>query len=156
MIAGGGLGLILGPASTDAVNRAAKTSYSAVTGITQTTRNFGASLGMAVLGTILISRTRTNVASGLSSAGVPSSEAHKFASNLNLSASSSASGAHEPAKYVHAVQIAFAHSTQTVFHIMAGVMAVTFFVAVRFLKRTREPATAVQHDHGFDSGELVH
>jgi hypothetical protein len=54
IIAGAGLGLILGPASTDAVNRAPSTSYSEVTGITQTGRNFGASLGLAMLGTILI------------------------------------------------------------------------------------------------------
>ena len=60
-IAGAGLGLMLGPASTDAVNRAPSTSYSEVTGITQTARNFGASLGLAVLGAILISRNDTNV-----------------------------------------------------------------------------------------------
>jgi hypothetical protein len=59
MIAGAGLGLMLGVASTDAVNRAPRTSYSEVTGITQTARNFGASLGLAVLGAILISRDRS-------------------------------------------------------------------------------------------------
>ena len=58
ILAGGGMGLMLGPASTDAVNRAPSSSYSEVTGITQTSRNFGASLGLAVLGAILISRTR--------------------------------------------------------------------------------------------------
>ncbi len=143
MIAGGGLGLILGPASTDAVNRAAKTSYSEVTGITQTTRNFGASVGLAVLGTVLISRSRTNVAANLVKAGVPSARAHGIASSFNFSASSSGHAAHEPAKYVHAVQLAFAQSTQTVFHIMAAVMAVTFVVAFVFLRRSPEPAHAV-------------
>ena len=49
-----GSALMLGPASTDAVNRAPSTNYSEVTGITQTVRNFGASLGLAVLGTILL------------------------------------------------------------------------------------------------------
>ena len=68
---------------------------------------------------------------------------HRIASTFNFSASSSGHTAHEPAKYVHAVQIAFAHSTQTVFHIMAAVMAVTFFVAIRFLKRGPEPAEIV-------------
>ena len=143
ILAGGGLGLILGPASTDAVNRAANRSYSEVTGITQTTRNFGASVGLAVLGSILISRSRTNVATGLTKAGVPPATAHRDASTFNFSASSSGHTAHESAKYVHAVQIAFAHSTQTVFHIMAAVMAVTFFVAIRFLKRGPEPAEVV-------------
>ena len=153
MIAGGGLGLILGPASTDAVNRAARTSYSEVTGITQTTRNFGASVGMAVLGTILITRTRTNVATGLTNVGVPPSVAHGVASHLNLSPAYSGQTAHEPAKYVHAVQLAFAQSTQTVFHIMAGVMAVTFFIAVRFLKRSHQPE-AVPDERG--AGEFAH
>ena len=65
MLAGAGVGLMLGPASTDAVNRAARASYSEVTGITQTARNFGASLGLAVLGAILVSRNNTNVTSAL-------------------------------------------------------------------------------------------
>jgi hypothetical protein len=34
---------------------------------------------------------------------------------------------------VHGVQLAFAHSTQTVFYVMAGVMAGTFLVSVRGL-----------------------
>ena len=48
ILAGAGLGMMLGVASTDAVNRAPSSSYSEVTGITQTSRNFGASLGLAV------------------------------------------------------------------------------------------------------------
>ena len=38
---------------------------------------------------------------------------------------------------MHSVQLAFAHSTQTVFYIMAGVMVATFIVAVRWLPRGR-------------------
>jgi EmrB/QacA subfamily drug resistance transporter len=107
MLAGAGLGLMLGTASTDAVNRAPRASYSEVTGITQTSRNFGASLGLAVLGAILISRDRTNLR-----------------------------GAHTH----HAAELAFAHSTATVFYIMAGVMAAAFLVAVRGLPRGRVEA----------------
>ncbi len=47
------------------------------------------------------------------------------------------------AALVHDVQIAFAHSTQTLFHIMAGVLAATFVVAVLWMARGRvETATA--------------
>lgn len=35
------------------------------------------------------------------------------------------------------VQLAFAHSTQTVFYIMAGIMVATFIVAIRGLPRGR-------------------
>ena len=81
-LAGAGLGLMLGPASTDAVNRAPSTSYSEVTGITQTARNFGASLGLAVLGAILITRNNTNVTAALTKHGVPSGVAHKVAASF--------------------------------------------------------------------------
>jgi EmrB/QacA subfamily drug resistance transporter len=136
-IAGAGLGLMLGPASTDAVNRAPRTSYSEVTGITQTARNFGASLGLAVLGAILISRNDTNVTEALTKHGVPSGIAHRVAASFSGSGAGSGSGSGRSPALVHDVQLAFAHSTQTVFYIMAGVMAATFIVAVRWLPRGR-------------------
>jgi fucose permease len=137
VIAGAGLGLMLGPASTDAVNRAARTSYSEVTGITQTARNFGASVGLAVLGTILVSRNKTNITAVLVKAGVPSGAAHRVAASFGAAGSSARAGAgHSPA-LVHQVQLAFAHSVQTVFYVMAAVMAATFLVAVRGCPRGR-------------------
>jgi len=136
-LAGAGLGLMLGPASTDAVNRAPSTSYSEVTGITQTARNFGASLGLAVLGAILISRNDTNVTNALTKHGVPSSAAHRVAASFGGSGAPSGSGSGRSPALIHDVQLAFAHSTQTVFYIMAGVMMATFIVAVRWLPRGR-------------------
>jgi EmrB/QacA subfamily drug resistance transporter len=137
-IAGAGIGLMLGTASTDAVNRAPSSSYSEVTGITQTSRNFGASLGLAVLGAILVTQDTTNVTKALTKHGVPSNVAHGVASSLGSSgAGSQSSGGPQPHAVVHDVQLAFAHSTQTVFYIMAAVMAATFFVAIRGLPSGR-------------------
>jgi EmrB/QacA subfamily drug resistance transporter len=136
-LAGAGLGLILGPASTDAVNRAPSTSYSEVTGITQTARNFGASLGLAVLGAILITRNKTNVTAALTKHGVPSGVAHKVAASFGGSGPPAGSAGGRSPALVHDVQLAFAHSTQTVFYIMAGVMVATFIVAVRWMPRGR-------------------
>ena len=70
-IAGAGMGLTLGPVSTDALNRAQSTAYGAVTGVTQTVRNFGGSLGLAVLGSILVTRVVDDVTPRLTSRGVP-------------------------------------------------------------------------------------
>jgi hypothetical protein len=147
-LAGGGLGLMLGTASTDAVNRAPSGNYSEVTGITQTSRNFGGSLGLAVLGAILISRNETNIARALIGHGVPSSVAHRVAASIGFSPASSGSAHGQPHAIVHAVQIAFAHSTQTIFQIMAGLMAATFVIALRGLPRGRvlpaeEPAVGL-------------
>ena len=143
MLAGGGLGLMLGTASTDAVNRAPSTSYSEVTGITQTARNFGASLGLAVLGAILISENDKNITGALTGAGVPHTAARHVAQSFGASAPSGGSASGRPPAVVHAVQLAFAHSTQTVFYIMAGVMAVTFLIAARFLPRGRVAAAEI-------------
>ena len=137
MIAGGGIGLMLTPASTDAVNRAPSTSYSEVTGITQTARNFGASLGLAVLGAILIRQTDSNVTAALTKAGVPSGVAQRVAASVGTGAPGARSASGQPHALVHDVQVAFAHSTQTVFYIMAGVMAFTFLVSVRWLPHGR-------------------
>ena len=147
-LAGAGLGLMLGTASTDAVNRAPSANYSEVTGITQTARNFGASLGLAVLGAILISRNDTNITRALTKHGVPPSVAHRVATSIGFSPTGSASAHGQPHAIVHAVQIAFAHSTQTIFQIMAGLMAATFVIAVRGLPRGRvapheEPAPSL-------------
>ncbi|HEY6762551.1 MAG TPA: MFS transporter [Baekduia sp.] len=134
MLAGAGLGLMLGTASTDAVNRAPSAGYSEVTGLTQTARNFGASLGLAVLGTLLISRNHATVADALVRHGVPHSAAERAAQGFG--ATPPGGSGRSPA-IVHAVQLAFAQSTQTIFYVMAGVMAATFVVAVLWLPRGR-------------------
>jgi len=136
IIAGGGMGLMLGPASTDAVNRAPSTSYSEVTGITQTARNFGASLGLAVLGAILIAQNKANASHALLARGVPSSVAARIAGEFSGHGyAGAASGQRGP--LVHAVEAATAQSTQTVFYIMAAVMAATFLIAVVWFPRGR-------------------
>jgi EmrB/QacA subfamily drug resistance transporter len=134
MLAGAGLGLMLGTASTDAVNRAPSASYGEVTGLTQTARNFGASLGLAVLGALLISRDQTTITSALVRDGVPRKAAEQAAGGFG---SGAPTGSGRSQTLVHDVQMAFAHSTQTIFYVMAGVMAVTFLVAVRWLPRGR-------------------
>ena len=65
VMAGAGMGLMLGQANTDAINRASRYSYGEATGITQTVRNYGASLGFAILGTILITEFRSAITSSL-------------------------------------------------------------------------------------------
>lgn len=126
ILAGGGVGLMLGPLSTDAVNRAPSSSYSEVTGITQTARNFGASLGLAVLGAILIARDKTNVSHALIKEHVSAGRAHEIAESFG--AGSPGGGHAGGGRLTHALQLATAHSTQTIFQVMAAVMAATFLI----------------------------
>jgi predicted MFS family arabinose efflux permease len=146
MLAGAGIGLMLTPASTDAVSRAPRASYSEVTGITQTARYFGASLGLAVLGALLISETKTKVAGALTRHGVPESVADRVASSFGSAASS---GASRSGALAHEVELAFAHSLQPVFYAMAGVLALTFLITLLWLPRGRlEPADRPLADAG--------
>ena len=132
VIAGAGCGLILAPANTDALNRVPADRYGEATGITQTVRNFGSSVGMAVLGTILILENKANLEATASSHGVPKSVADEIADSI-----SQGSGAEAPqqvsgaiGKVVDSIPHDFAMATQTVFYAMAGVMAVAFVVAL--------------------------
>lgn len=134
VMAGAGVGFMLGPVSTDAINRAPNTSYGEATGITQTVRNYAAAFGLAVLGSILTTQNRANVEDKLGALGLPTSESDKIAHSMTSSGgggseaiSSHASGKTE--EVYQALQGAFANSTQTVFYIMAGVMVACYLVA---------------------------
>jgi EmrB/QacA subfamily drug resistance transporter len=143
VMTGAGAGLVLSPASTDALNRVPRTSYGEATGILQTLRNFGSSLGLAVLGTVLILQNRSNIESSLSGLGVPKERADAIAQALSQSGGGHASGGFAdsagPAarRAFEAVQHDFAQSTQVVFYAMAGVMVVCYVVAHLWMPRGR-------------------
>ena len=79
VLAGAGIGLLLGPASTDATNRSINASYGEVTGITQTVRNYGSALGLAVLGTVLGNVLRDRLTTTFEGFGVPADQAATLA-----------------------------------------------------------------------------
>jgi EmrB/QacA subfamily drug resistance transporter len=130
ILAGAGMGFMLGPASTDAVNRASRLSYGEATGITQTVRNYAASLGLAILGTISVSQTRSHLTSSLIARGVPAARARTAASGFSATGSGSGSLASIP----HYFRADFAQSTQTVLYVMAGIMAVAAIVGFTGLR----------------------
>jgi len=152
VLAGAGMGFMLSPASTDAVNQAGRYSYGEATGITQTIRNYAASLGLAVLGTTLVSRMRTNVSNQLVAQGTPRGVADHLAAGLaqmqNSSSSngSSSSGAPDLSKIPQFYKVAFAQSTATIFYAMAGIMAAAAIVAFVGLKRGVAPEAVAAAD----------
>jgi EmrB/QacA subfamily drug resistance transporter len=141
VIAGAGMGLMLGQANTDAVNRASRLSYGEATGITQTVRNYGASLGFAILGTILISVFRSKITSSLIAKGLPPGAASAQASKIAQLQGGSGNVATIP----QFIRADFAGGTREVLYVMAAIMAVAALVALRGLSRgvQEEPAQAV-------------
>jgi MFS family permease len=143
ILAGAGMGMMLGPASTDAVNRASRLSYGEATGITQTVRNYAASLGLAILGTILVSQMRSPIVTSLISQGLPSARAHAEASSISQSQGGGV------ASIPHFVRLDFAYATRSVLYVMAAIMAaaaITAFVGLRAGVQEQEPKEAPAPD----------
>jgi hypothetical protein len=140
ILAGAGMGLMLGTANTDAVNRASRLSYGEATGITQTVRNYAASMGLAILGTILVSQMRSRLTASLVSQGLSGGAAHARASSIAQSQGSNGSAAAIP----HFVRLDFAYATRSVFYVMAAIMLAAAIIAMLGLRRgvQEQPADA--------------
>ncbi len=136
IVAGAGMGWMLGPANTDAVNRAGNLSYGEATGITQTIRNFGASLGLAALGTILLFNFRSHLTSSLQAAGDP------HAASTAAAMTQSQEGHGSVASIPHYVSLDFAHATEAVLFVMCGIMAFAGLIALFGLERGRQEAAS--------------
>ncbi|WP_229698301.1 MFS transporter [Wenjunlia tyrosinilytica] len=139
VLSGAGIGFLLGPASTDAVNRSIDASYGEVTGITQTVRNYSASVGLAVLGTVLAHVTTDRVTRTFESKGLPSGAAHRLAENIVQSVGGRAATrpptgdgpvAQALRDLAQTIRGDFAEGTRTVFYAMAAALAAAFLCAL--------------------------
>jgi EmrB/QacA subfamily drug resistance transporter len=136
ILAGGGIGFVLTPVTTDAVNRAPRGSFGEVTGVTQTVRYFAASVGLAVLGSVLINQTRSDANASLARLHVPKPIASKIVASINTGAGTAPQHRTGAAATIYAaIQSDFAQATRIVYLAMAGIMAVSFLISVRRMER---------------------
>ena len=142
VMAGAGIGLLLGPASTDAVNRSIGASYGEVTGITQTVRNYGSTLGLAVLGTVLTTVLTHRLTTSLTALGVPAAKAAGIARSAASHDSSAATNvpAALRAPLHAAIGHDFATATQGVFVGMAIALGICLLVALRYPRHLASPS----------------
>ena len=129
ILSGAGMGFMLGPASTDAVNRASRLSYGEATGITQTVRNYAASLGLAILGSLLVSQLHSRVTTSLTGQGLSHQAASAEASKIAQSRSGDVTA------IPHFIRLDFAHAIQSVLYGMSAIMAVAALIAFVGLSR---------------------
>lgn len=130
VLAGFGMGLMVGQSNTDAVNRVPPLKYGEATGITQTLRNYGSSLGLAILGTIFTTVLQNRLTTSLTQHGVPADQAAQQATQL--SSQSGGSGTGSIPLYVRQD---YASASQAVYYTMAGIMAMAFLISARTLRR---------------------
>jgi EmrB/QacA subfamily drug resistance transporter len=143
VLAGAGMGFLLGQANTDAVNHASRYSYGEATGITQTVRNYGASLGFAILGTLLISQFRSAVTVSLIAKGLSAQAAAAQAAKIAQLQGGSGGAAAIPLF----IRADFAHAVSDVLYAMAIIMAVAAFVTLRGMHRDARRG-ARHHERG--------
>ena len=120
ILAGAGMGLMLTPASTDAVNRASRLSYGEATGITQTVRNYSASLGSGGPGDgprLATPRPRDHVARP---DGRAAGSGFRRGGRIAQFQSSGSGGSDSIASIPHFIRLDFAEASRTVFFTMAG------------------------------------
>ncbi len=138
LIAGCGMGMMVGPSNTDAINQVGRLSYGEATGVTQTTRNFGASFGLAALGTLLVTVERNHLTNRLRNLGLRPAAARSAAQKLSTTRQSGPPAgvpASAAAHAYHAAQLSVANGMQAVLYAMGGVMAVAAIVAAAGLRR---------------------
>ena len=149
ILAGFGMGLMIGQANTDAVNRVSRDKYGEATGITQTLRNYGATLGFAILGTILTTVLQSHLKTSLIAQGVPADQAAQQATQASsLSGNGSGSGT-----IPQFVRLDYANAVEAVLYTMAGIMALAFVIALLTLHRGVQAQTADASEDAASTGE---
>lgn len=147
VLAGAGLGLLIGSANTDAVNQVPAENFGEATGVTQTSRNYGASLGIAVFGTILTTAFHSRVESSLATLGISTAQADQVAAAMQGSGGGSPSdafaalGSNADAAY-QLIRSDFAEASQYAFRGMGVAMALAAITAVVGLARTHRSGAA--------------
>jgi hypothetical protein len=139
MLAGAGIGFMLSAASTDAVNRAIGASYGEVTAISQTMRNFGAALGMAVFTTVVTGALTDKLVSSFTALGAGADTARSVVAQV-----SGAAGKSDPAfaklpaavqeKFLDAVQQGYADAVSWAFVGCAIAMAIVVVIGLLYPK----------------------
>lgn len=138
ILAGAGIGLMSSAASTDAVNRAIGASYGEVSAITQTMKNFGGSIGIAVLVTLVTTQLTSNLSSSIIRLGGSADDARDTVNAVTGAggdvSSDSLSGLPQRVQdeILSAVQADYANAAQWAFYGMAVAMAIVFVLALLY------------------------
>jgi hypothetical protein len=115
------------------VNRAIGASYGEVTGITQTVRNYGSSLGIAVLGTVLTTVFANRLTSSFVTLGLPEHTASTIAHTAANGGAGQSDISSAPAalrnQIAEIVSRDYALATRAVLYGMAIALFLTFLAA---------------------------
>jgi EmrB/QacA subfamily drug resistance transporter len=149
VVAGAGIGLMFSPVSTDAVNRAIGASYGEVSAISQTMKNFGGALGLAVFTTIVTSRLTDLLTHSFATFGGTPADAQRAVDQISGASGSASSLSAVPQaiqdQILHAVRSDYAAAVQWAFWGMAAAMAIVAVIGIFYpAGRTSLPETPAE------------
>ncbi|MFJ2645629.1 MFS transporter [Streptomyces sp. NPDC087420] len=145
MVAGAGIGFMFSPVSTDAVNRAIGTSYGEVSALTQTMKNFGGALGLAVFTTVVTQRLTSEVAVSIRRVGGTSQDTRQVVDAITSADGGAKTGGVPSAAreaVLQALRSDYAHAAQVAFYGMALAMAVVAALALSHPRPSGATVTA--------------
>jgi EmrB/QacA subfamily drug resistance transporter len=151
VLMGLGMGLVMSPMSTAAMNAVDRTKAGAASGVLAMTRMVGSTFGVAVMGALVATIGRSKIDSGLPH--VAAATRAKIADGLGSGAT--ISGHHAPAQIVSVVRGAFVSALGTGLTVSAAVTLLGAGVAWKLIaKRIRQPGPApAAKAAGQDAGE---
>jgi EmrB/QacA subfamily drug resistance transporter len=146
LVTGAGLGLVMSPVNTDALNRVGLRVRGEASGIIQTSRNFGSAIGMAILGTIVLTVQQDKIEDLLRKIGVPTGRADDIAAEVLKGGHGISQRASETAGPVgqaigQSFEKNFADAVQAAFATGAGIMALALLVALIFMPSGKQEVT---------------
>ena len=133
--AGAGIGFMFSPAATDMVNRAAESAYGETTSISQSMKNLGGALGMAVFASVSVSKFADAVYRGLGGFGITRERASELAAKITSGHAQSGrapGGGSVKRAAIDAVRKAYAEAAGSVFLAMAVACALLIVIALLY------------------------
>jgi EmrB/QacA subfamily drug resistance transporter len=138
VLMGIGLALVMSPSNTDAMNAAPTLLRGQASGVIQTMRQVGATVGLALMGTIVANVQASKITEVIAEDRIPPAGADALRSALtHESGGGTAPTGAIPPEVIHDVREAVTSAVSTSYWVAAGVLAVTAVMALATLRRQR-------------------
>jgi EmrB/QacA subfamily drug resistance transporter len=141
LVMGIGLALVMGPANTDAMNAAPAALRGQASGVIQTMRQVGATLGIALMGTIVANVQLSQVNDVIVQQRIPGAEVQQLEHAVTSAGGAAGSGGLSPADVppavVHDLREAFTTAVSSAYYAAAALLLLAALLGVLLLRRQR-------------------
>jgi EmrB/QacA subfamily drug resistance transporter len=143
-IVGAGMGLTLTPITTTALSRMPAQQAGLASGLTNTVRELGGVLGVAVLGSILTQQMISDLGQRLGRLGIPAGQRAAIVGTVKAGGGLPRSSGPRSASVTAAVNLAYVHGLHVAEYCGCGVLTVAAVLAWVLLRRPAQARSAAQ------------